>query len=153
MSFREGRWERRFEAMGDAAEAAFEEWAEVNKRGFIRYGLNRPPIAVHRLPTRVRYTPDYLTTRAFVECQGFGQDQLVKMKVDKAGCLHWWADLHEVELFLWDSANKRSVLVTLDEFDDALCEPEAALKHFQERKPYFEVPAHIFFGRDDGSTS
>ncbi len=147
VSFREGRWERRFEAMGDAAEAAFEDWAEDQQRGFIRYGLNRPPIAVHRLPTRVRYTPDFLTTRAFVECQGFGKDQLVKMKVDKLGCLHWWADLHEVELFLWDSHNKRSALVSLNQFDDALCEPEAALKHFHERKPYFELPAHLFFGQ------
>ena len=149
MSFKEGSWEQRFAKLGDEAERAFEDWAEVTKRGFTRFGLERPPIAMHRLPARIRYAPDYLTSKSFIECQGFGKDQLVKMKVDKAGCLHWWSDLHPVDLFLWDSTNQRSILVTLDRFDQLLCHPEAVLNHFAEGKPYFQLPAHLFWG--DGS--
>ena len=53
--------------MGDDSEAAFER----NSGGWSRYGLNRPPFPVGRLPLSVRYTPDYIWEgHNFVEVQG-----------------------------------------------------------------------------------
>src|SRR6266498_2550714 len=96
-SFRDQDWQARYQGMGDLAEGAFEE---VHQYGFVRWGLDRPPIQVHKLPKRIRFAPDYLTTHSFVEVQGFGKDQVIKLKLDKYDALRWWNVLHPVDLFL-----------------------------------------------------
>ena len=68
---------KRIEGMGDLAEGVFEEWCGVN---YVRFGLNRPPLAMWKLPLRIRHTPDYLTSDYLVEVQGFGRKQVVHMK-------------------------------------------------------------------------
>lgn len=129
--------------MGDQAEDRFEAWCKKQKRGYVRYGLNRPPIQVYKLPARIRFTPDYLTTASFVEVQGLGTDQQVKLKLDKWGSLHYWNDLHPVELFLWDSKNERECILHLLRFDQLL--GTAALDVFDTNKPYFSVSADRVF--------
>ncbi len=78
---------KRFESLGDLAEGKFEEWSDCN---FMRYGLDRPPLAIWKLAPRIRHTPDYLTSNYLVECQGFGRKQIVHMKFDKWESLQWW---------------------------------------------------------------
>lgn len=149
MSFKDRGWEARFAEMGDLAEGKFEDECARKGIGFVRCGLSRPPLAVHRLPHRVRYWPDYLLTKCFVEVQGFGRDGLIKMKLDKWGVLHWWRDLHPVELFFYDSHNDRHAQIGILDFDKLLCNSDAALEHFAEGKPYFQVPAsHLFEDSD-----
>lgn len=144
MSFKDRDWQARFDEMGDLAEGIF-EWVceEVLDRGYVRYGLNRPPIRMSALPARVRYTPDYLMSNAYVEVQGFGRDQTLKLKLDKWGALHWWNDLHPTKLFVYDSHNKRWQFVGLPELDEVLADGKGTLDSFPEGKTYFAFHAAV----------
>lgn len=146
MAFHKGDFAQRFTAMGDEAEAKFEEYCVDNGVGYIRFGLSRPPLKMSMLPARVRYTPDYLTSQAFVEVQGLGRDQIFKLKVEKMNCLYWWNGAHPVRLFLWDSAHQRSTLLELADIQQALHHEEASLQQFHDSGPYFAVPAPVLFG-------
>ncbi len=149
-AFKDQSWEQRFGAMGDEAEGHFEQYAtETLKLGFTRYGLNRPPLKMASLPARVRYTPDYLMSRCFVEVQGLGRDQKFKLKRDKLGALHWWHDLRVdqfdgVCLYVWDSHNQRECMLPLLRLDQAI-DQHGSLNSFPEGKSYFELPADEVF--------
>lgn len=144
-TFRDRTWKSRFGAMGDEAELAFERYCQDTNRNYVRFGLNRPPLAVGMLPTRIRYTPDYLTTHAFVECQGFGRDQKIKLKLEKLNSLLWWQDVHPVELFLWDSKHERHAIVSVRRFLELLDGAKGTLNTFQEGKAYVEWDAADVF--------
>lgn len=146
MSFKDRGWNSRFEAMGDEAEGVFEAVCEKHFHlGFVRYGLNRPPIRMSSLPARLRYTPDYLMSTKFVEVQGFGRDQLMKLKLDKWMSLHFWNSLHPVEMFLWDTTNSRWCFVTLDNLDELLAAGKAEIRRFTEGKTYLAFEADALF--------
>ena len=149
--FRDQPFERRFDKLGDEAEQHFEEYAErvLNKK-FVRFGLERPPLRMSYLPTRIRYTPDYLMTKHFVECQGFGRDQTYKIKLEKLNCLHWWNDLHPVQMYVWDSHKQRECMLHLFRLDDLINEGKANLGHFAEGKAYFALHADDIFEKADG---
>ena len=149
MSFKDRGWNARFAEMGDQAEAKFEE---VCDRGFVRYGLNRPPLRMSMLPPFVRYTPDYLTSRAFVEVQGFGRDQTFKLKVDKYEALAEWAQQHPVDLFIYDSHNDRHIQLSLDEVYDVIM-ASGHLDRFPEGKAFWSVPADAIFGDTDAQAA
>lgn len=142
MSFKDQDFTKRFEAMGDEAEGIFEK---VFGKGFVRTGLNRPPIQMHKLPARIRYTPDYLTSQGYVEVQGFGRDQRIKLKIDKWMSLHYWNSLFPVRLFLWDTTNKRYCYVTLEQLDACFASGEASIESFPEGKPYLSFDADVVF--------
>lgn len=148
-SFRDQDFQARFAGMGDKAEREFERVMREDRRlGFVRTGLERPPIQVHRLPKHVRYLPDYLTSRCWVEVQGFGQDQIVKVKLDKLEALAWWNQEHPVELFLYDSHNHR-----WGQYPLALVQAltaHAEIRQFHEGKHYYAIEAGGFF---DGDTT
>lgn len=128
--------------MGDGAEAIFEA---VTKVGYIRMGLDRPPLQVWKLPERIRQIPDYLTTSALVECKGVGRDQLLKIKHTGVGVLSFWNNVHPVEIFISDSHNRRYCQVPLDAIRETIDRPGGVgLKWFPEGKAYLEIPlAHI----------
>lgn len=144
-SFRNQPWATRVATggMGDEAEHQFEQWATENKRGFARYGLNRPPIHVHRLPHMIRYTPDYLMTPYLVEVQGFGRDQKFKLKSEKLAALRQWRQVYPVQMFAWDSTNSRRFMVSLDKL--VWLADYGSLDHgtFPEGKPYWEYSANL----------
>lgn len=102
--FRNRNWDERYLAMGDEAEQVFER---VHPRGWSRFGIRRPEIQVGKLPLKIRYTPDYITSFHLVEVQGFGKDQLVKLKLEKERALHAWNDDMATQMFLWDRTNQR----------------------------------------------
>lgn len=144
--FRDRPFDQRFTAMGDEAEGRFEEYAtNVLKKGFVRYGLDRPPLRMGDLPTRLRYTPDYLMGKQFVEVQGFGRDQTYKIKLEKLNSLHWWNDLHPVQMYVWDSHKKRECMLHLFELDRIINDGKAELGHFAEGKAYFALRAEDLF--------
>lgn len=110
MSFHEGSWAQRFGALGDEAEAVFEA---VYGRGFVRWGLNRPPLQVGNLPVEVRCAPDYLTSSEFVEVQGFGSKQIIRIKDEKLQACEWAAQVWPVRFFFWDSSKSQYAYTTL----------------------------------------
>lgn len=132
--FKDQSWSSRFNAMGDEAEAKFEEVYENN---FVRFGLCRPPIQMHKLSPFVRYTPDYLTSVSLVEVQGVGRDRKLKIKHDKAEALHEWNDKFYLRFFIWDSHVKKHVMV--DWLDMVNLIKSAPTKTFPEGKAYYEI--------------
>jgi len=141
--FREQSFAARLGAMGDQAEQAFEQ---VHDGGFVRFGLNRPPVAVQQLPTMVRYTPDYLTSSGFVEVQGVGRDRIVKLKIEKAVALQQWHSIFNLRLFVFDS--KRSEHHYLDWGPLWQRLPAMPIGHFSEGKPYWELNIDQVTGDD-----
>lgn len=115
-SFRDRPFDQRIGAMGDQAEGVFEQ---VYPQGWVRFGLNRPPLAMHMLPRKIRFTPDYLTSKGFVEVQGFGRDQTFKLKDDKLDALWDWHRDFRCDLFVYDSANHRYGFVRLADLCEA----------------------------------
>lgn len=103
-TFSERPFEQRIGQLGDQAEAVFEA---VYPQGWARYGLCRPPINLATVPPMIRYSPDYITAKGFVEVQGFGRDQTFKLKASKYEALNAWHGLFRVDLFAYDSHNKR----------------------------------------------
>lgn len=144
-SYKDQKWSEREKTLGDEAEGHFIEWCDSIPLGYVRSGLERPPLQMWRLPHRIRYTPDFLLTKCYVEVQGFGRDQQFKLKVDKHGCLRWWNDLHPVVLFVWDSHYQRQCFITLEAFEGLLGTEHATLGSFSEGKTYFSVKGDAIF--------
>lgn len=104
-AFKDQAFHDRVNRMGDECESVFED---TYAAGFVRFGLNRPPLKMSSLPAVIRHTPDYLTTRGLVECQGHGGDQIAKFKTGKLQALSvWHHSIMRVDFFLWDSKFKR----------------------------------------------
>lgn len=136
MSFKDGGFAQRYEQMGDQAEAVFEEHY---RQGWVRFGLNRPPLQMGALPPKIRYTPDYLTSKGLVEVQGFGRDQVAKFKRDKIEALLSWHRDFRVDFFLWDSTNRRYGWVRLPQLVTDFRKHHVL--QFPEGTEYFAVPA------------
>lgn len=140
-AFKDRPFSGRFGQMGDRAEAVFEEVAE---RGWERFGLKRPRLKVGDLPARIRHLPDYLQTRRFVEVQGFGPDQMLKVKLLKWDVLQFWNAVHPVVMFVYDSTNDRYTEIGLDRLNQLL-NSHGVMGHFDSDKAYMAVPASMIF--------
>jgi hypothetical protein len=138
MSFRDRSFNQRLTQMGDAAEGVFED---TYPQGFTRFGLNRPPIRLSTVPEFIRFTPDYLTSKGLVEVQGFGRDQTVKMKLNKWKSMWEWHEIFRVDLFLWDSKNRRYGWARLPELAEAFAE-HGELRAFPEGTEYYAIHAN-----------
>lgn len=144
MTFSGQTWTKRFEDMGDASEARFEEVAASLGRNPVRAGLNRPPFSVAQLPKKERYRPDYLDSKGFIECQGLGRDGTFKLKLEKYAALSAWHVEHEVSIFIWDSHKKRYAIIALDDLTKIVNEGNAALGYFPEPKAYLAIKVDQF---------
>lgn len=102
MSFKDQSWEERVEVLGDIGETAFQEYASRRQLGCVKYGLDRPPVDLRRIPAFVRYTPDFLTDEGLIEVQGCGKDQLFKFKHEKLRALATWDRTSTVRVWLWN---------------------------------------------------
>jgi len=138
MKFQDLDFSERLNKMGDLAEGKFEE---VAPWPYARYGLNRPPFRLDKVPTQICYTPDYLTENYLVEVQGFGRSQEVHMKLDKLQSLAWWHEQMEVLLFLYDSFLERHTFFRFHTVRD-LC-LQSQIKVFPEGKEYYAIPADV----------
>ena len=135
--FADQSFSKRLNNMGDLAEGVFEEWCGTN---FARYGLNRPPIAMWKLPAKIRYTPDYITSDYLVEVQGFGRKQVVHMKLDKWDALLWWNHTtRPVRLFLLDSHKNRELMFPIIELTPLV--EAAEVRKFPEGNEYYAIDA------------
>lgn len=102
MSYKDENWEERVAILGDPSEKAFQEYAERRALGCVKYGLDRPPVDLGRIPAYVRYTPDFLTDEGLVEVQGCGKDQMFKFKHEKIRALTQWNRNCGVMVWLWN---------------------------------------------------
>jgi len=132
--FHELSWGSRYARMGDEAEAKFDQLFPNSAP----FGLNRPNVYVPDLPAFIRFMPDRLMHDRLVECKGVGKDQLLKLKVDALDVLMEWGDHLMVQVFVWDSFNKRWSLTPIDYIEGPadLCE----IKKFPEGTPYYPIP-------------
>lgn len=135
MGFKDAPWGQRLALMGDQAEKMFED---IYPKGKARYGLRRPPIRVDKLPARIRYTPDYLTSDHLYEVMGVGEDQTLKIKVAKLMTLRLWDGDMPTRLWLWDSHNERHCSLNVDVLTEQVGEL-GKLSHFPEGKPYWGI--------------
>jgi hypothetical protein len=124
--------------MGDEAEGIFEA---VYPQGWVRSGLDRPPISMSMLPPKIRYTPDYLTSKGYIEVQGFGRDQTIKLKKDKYDALEAWNLDFRADLFVWDTTNKRYGFVRLHDFMEAWEQHGTEGAFDDGRNPYLALAA------------
>lgn len=139
-AFHKQTWNNRFQQMGDEAEGIFEA---THKLGWVRTGLNRPPLAMHLIAVNVRYMPDYLTSRCWVEVQGCGRDKVIRIKLEKLEALDAWLKLGQpVEFFFWDTTNKRHCQIPLETVALAAAQVEAKL--YPEGKVFYEIPISLF---------
>ena len=139
--FHQGTYQERYAHMGDEAESAFEERNEA----WGRYGLNRPPFHIHKMPLGVRYTPDYLqgTPQRLVEVMGMGKTPL-KVKLEKISALSWW-DHSGMDLYLWIWSSTRQNFAELkySEMLNIINKEDAPLGKFPEGKAFFSISSKL----------
>ncbi len=140
MAFHEQSFANRFGKLGDEAESVFEQ---VWQDGWVRYGLNRPPLHIASLPERIRHTPDYLTSKNFVEVKGIGRDETIKLKVAEFNCMHYWNQLHPLLLFVWSSHRKAWSVAALPFLQEAIDLGNAQLGLFHDGRAYFALSASL----------
>jgi hypothetical protein len=140
MAYLDQPWESRFGTLGDKAEAEFEA---RYKLGFVRTGIKRPPLRVRDLHPYVRQMPDYLTSKGWIEVMGLGEDQVLKLKIEKLSALRFWGMLMPVSLWVWDSHLKRSVEVPLERLEALAA--NAKVGFFPEGNVYYAIPAKELF--------
>lgn len=158
-AFRDQSWNNRYTAMGDAAEGQCAAWLDREHRGWVRYGLDRPPLRMSMLPEFIRHTPDFLTSHSLIECKGFGRDQLGKIKKADWSSLMEWNKKHPVDLFFYDQHNERCIMVPLPALQKALAtkDPRIQEDEFNDDppKPYWAFPADLLveLGETHGSVT
>ena len=143
-TFRLKTFDERIKTMGDIAEQKFEKDAAVK---FVRYGLNRPQINMAHLPPEIRHTPDYLTSQGLVEVQGLGKDQILKIKHEKLKALKWWSEVHPLYLFIYDSYNERTYMMSFQELTKKCKMSET--NYFPEGKPYYAMDSSLIWENNE----
>lgn len=143
--FHQKNWSQRFQAMGDEAEAIFEEVYGAN---WVRTGLNRPPLQVHKLSVPVRYMPDYLTTKSWVEVQGCGSQRVLRIKEEKLESLWTWETLgHPVYFFIWDRTASAYTFVKLEDMYNIIAANSTVKRGvYPEGKKFYEIPVVLMDG-------
>lgn len=114
MGYANQTWGQRVGTLGDIAEGIFEQLSPLGLA--VPYGLRRPPFKVANLTPEQRNTPDYLTgTGDFVEVQGCGRDNTLKLKVEKLDALKAWSKLGPLKFFFWNSNTEEWALISYDQ--------------------------------------
>ena len=150
-NFANKSWQPRFDKMGDDSEAAFER----NSGEWIRYGLNRPPFPVSRLPLGVRYTPDYIWAgNYFVEVQGCSPRKGVKLKCEKYVTIETiWHPLLPVLYFFWDSTRNMHTTIEYTDLLKLVKSDQVTMGTFKDpggEKPDWQLKTKMFTWKQDG---
>ena len=110
MNFNEQAFGQRFGAMGDEAEAKYEE---IQPHGnAIPFGWRRPSVTMQNMTDKIRYMPDfYAGSGQLVEVMGCNGPTLRGMKVDKWEAMKAWNKDQPVEFFLWNRKKSQWLVV------------------------------------------
>ena len=141
MAFSDLNWNQRFESMGDETEGIFEE---MYPEQYVRFGFNRPPFSIAKMPLQLRYAPDYIEGGIrFVECQGIGAAGL-KVKIEKLMALQHWDLMLPVHFFIWSRPKEMVTEFTLKELLKYAGQEKASLGAYTEGKPYLRFTPGVF---------
>lgn len=89
--------------MGNIAEGVFAELYPAHHRS----GLDKPPMTLKEMSNFNRNAPDFLVRDRYVEVIGCGSDQTIKVRISKIVALIQWSVHNQVDIFVYDSKNKR----------------------------------------------
>jgi hypothetical protein len=151
MTFKDQKFEQRFQTMGDEAEGIFED---VYPQAWERFGLNRPQLQMSSLSVPIRYAPDYITSKGLIEVKGFGRDRTLKIKHENLDALWTWhQEIFRTDLFVWNRADQKFGFVRLPDLDKAI-QNFATEDVFPEGKPYWalglaHIPTTYWYGRHE----
>jgi hypothetical protein len=115
-AFHQQNFNSRFGTMGDPAESVFDDMYPKHHK----LGLNRPPFSMQGMNAAMRYLPDRMTRKAFVEVMGIGRDRLLKLKDEKLQALFEWRQLGPVHLFVWDQQANTTYEAPIEEWAEAI---------------------------------
>lgn len=138
MSFHSLPFSARFQVLGDEAEGHFER---LIGKPYVRFGLNRPPISMNKLPERIRSMPDYLCSDRLYEVKGIGRDDTLKLKVSDYQVLTWWHQAMPLSLWVWSSKRFAYAEHDLLEIRALIDSGVVRLDRFEnDNKAYFAIP-------------
>lgn len=141
-AFKDKRWHKRYDTMGDTAETAF---LLVHPYAH-RFGLNRPDFDVRGMADAMRYAPDFMVPDCMYEVMGVASrgDSKLKFKFDKAAALSTWQCIGPIRLWIYDSSRRRHWDATLEQWIKA-CHKYAEVDRFPDNnKPYFALHINDF---------
>jgi hypothetical protein len=124
VSFNQQSFGKRFQVMGDTAEAVYEIVAPLGNT--VRFGFRRPKgIKFGTFPEGLRHMPDFVTAHYLVEVMGLGRDGVLKsMKVSKYEALKEWnkfalrLGLLGLVLFIWNSSKQQYLVLSWQDIVD-----------------------------------
>jgi len=140
MSFHQQSFNSRFASMGDEAEAVYDAIFPKS----IPFGLNRPPFSMTGMTEEMKATPDRMERLCFVECQGFGRDQILKLKPHKLNALTVWAEhIGPVDFFAWNRTEKLWYRSPLYMWRNAAAR-DGVLDNYHDGPAYLGLPVERF---------
>jgi len=85
--------------------AAARRFEAVWPQWYVRYSVERAPFRMTNLPSKLRYSPAYLTAETFIDVRSVRDDGTVRLDPEAYEALCWWDLLHPVVLFISDERN------------------------------------------------
>lgn len=139
--YAEQKWNQRVGTLGDIAEGIFEQISPFG--AWVRHGLNRPPFQMKQLTPEQRNAPDYLCgTGHYVEVQGCGRDNVIKVKLEKwEAQKKWHKHIGEVRFFFWNSNTSEYALISMDALQRLVTasKRKVGVQAFTDGNEYVEV--------------
>jgi len=86
-------------------QAAARRFEAVWPQWYVRYSLERAPFRMNNLPSKLRFSPAYLTAETFIDVRSVRDDGTVRLDPEAYEALCWWDLLHPVVLFISDERN------------------------------------------------
>lgn len=137
MSFHQQNFSARFGAMGDEAEAIYQQVLPVGKS--IEFGWRRPPVTMRNMTNKIKNMPDFYAGAGYlVEAMGCGRDEILKLKTNKWQALQEWNEDQPLLLFAWNSALKEWLLLDFKGLDAAV-ELAGRVKQFHDGPTYYPI--------------
>jgi hypothetical protein len=124
------RWHSKLWA--EAEQVFVEVWPD---RKFEKRGNDRTEIDIRKWSAFLRYMPDFLDKDGWIECKGFGNDRIVKIKDETRMELRLWAKRDSVRMFLWDRKLRRWTVLPWEQIDRKLRDPHS-IGVFDGKKPW-----------------
>lgn len=140
--YHEQGWRRRYQTMGDEAEAMFEAVAPLGPR-FTEWGWRRPPVKMTNMHDFIKHEPDFYVESGYgVECIGCGRDFVLKLKVTKYEALLFWDHLQQevgggCYVFGWNSALSEWCLISMEQIARLIDGQEPAA--FNDGNEYYPI--------------
>ena len=105
------------------------------------------------LPSRLRYSPSYLTAETFIDVRDVRSDGVVRLDPEAYEALCWWDLLHPVVLFISDERTGRWCLEPISAVTDWVTSGQVEAVKGPGESTWWAIPADVIFkeaGFSDG---